>query len=175
MKMNQTFRLASIIVCIFILGGCAAPIVTPRLLLEEDIRPYSNINFSTKCFLAENLSKEMARLEEKVNKRLMKIDNISGVRLNAPCQNTDENLMCITATITDIKKVSETAIFFFGIFAGTSHINVEVTITHAKSGRTLGSYEVVGNHGGTNTSIDLAAKGIANIIKDHLKKLDKQS
>jgi len=145
------FHLISLAVIISILAGCAGSQLVTQKPIEIKLASFSTLYFMAEPNVAEDVTKEITQLEERVISKLKKKDLFKNVELGNVADSSAGTLQ-VKATISEIKKVSNTQRFFGGAFAGKASMLVEVAFIDVAAGKTIGSYSIQGKSGGTGVS-----------------------
>jgi hypothetical protein len=148
---SSKFRLFLLAVIISILAGCAGSQLVTKKPIEGKLGSFSTLYFMAEPDVAEDVSKEITQLEERVISKLKKKGLFKDVQLGDVADSSAGTLQ-IKATISEIKKVSGTQRFFGGAFAGKAYMLVEVAFIDVAAGKTIGSYSIKGKSGGTGMS-----------------------
>lgn len=134
-----------------ILAGCAGSQLVIQQPMEMKLGSFSKLHFMAESSVAEDVTQEITQLEERVISKLKKLDHFKDVQLGNVTDSSVGTLQ-VEATITEIKKVSETTRFFAGAFAGKASVLVEVAFNDLAAEKTIGSYSVKGKSSGTGVS-----------------------
>ena len=94
---------------------------------------------------------EITNLEERVIKKLKEKNLFQNIQLGEVTDSSGGTLQA-KATISEIKKVSDTQRFFGGAFAGKASMMIELTFIDIAAGKTIGTYTITGKSGGTGMS-----------------------
>ncbi len=150
-----------------ILAGCAGSHLIAVHPFEQKLNPYRAVYFSTESMTVEDINKEIFTLEEQVVTRLKNMA-IFEQALLGECENQCEKALNVKAVITGIKKVSGSARFWGGAFAGKASLTADVIFADGVTGDTLGVYTVTGKSGGTGVSggTESAVKKTAQAITE---------
>lgn len=160
--------------CLFSIAlvGCAGTNLTAILPLEQSLSPYKTLYFSAEPMTTENIDNEIIDLEQRVVSDLN--DKVASEwALIGTCTDSCENAILVKAMITDIRKVSSSARFFGGVFAGKASMTADVVFVDAVRKDTVAVYTVTGKSGGTGVSggtesaVYHTAKAIVELIQSH--------
>jgi hypothetical protein len=168
----KRMRIMTVAVVILFLSGCAGSSMLVRQSLKKDLTPYRILNFAVDSKLAEDVSEEQSNLEAEVAARVKKLNFFSSVELGEPKDSSMDRLF-VKATISDIRKVSGTARFLAGAFAGQASLTTDVLFIDLVAKDTLGSFQVKGQSGGTGLSggtgdaVKKCAQGLVDLISKH--------
>ncbi len=99
-----------------------------------------------------DVKKEKADLEGLTVSRVKALNRFSSVQLKTGDVSPTPETLVVNVGITHIKKVGGTKRFMLGVAAGRASMTTEITIVDSSTGRTLGSYTVTGESGGTGLS-----------------------
>ena len=170
MKTARIIALLALLLFLMLIAGCTARSqILCRQPLETGLRHYSTLVFSAESDVTDDVTMEMADLEEQV---------LASVKSRRLFQNTQlgeseespESTLFVKASISNTKKVGGTTRFFLGAFAGRASMTADVVFIDAETGRALGSYTVIGESGGsgysggTNDAVKKTAECIADLI-----------
>lgn len=156
----------------FFLIGCASSVLLIRKPLETKLNQYSNFIFSAETSVAEDVNEEITDLEVTVINRVKGLNLFKSTELGDG-KNAKEGSLIIKAVITDINKVSGTARFFLGAFAGKASMTIDVSFIDAKTGNSIGEFNITGKSGGTgyaggtSEAIEMTADKIAEVISQN--------
>ena len=162
-----------VMMSLVLLVGCAGSRMLPIQAFEQKLNTFTVVYFTAESALAEDVSAELTDLEARVAARLEKANLFEKILL-AERQTDSARALLVNAVVTNVKKVSGTTRFFAGAFAGKASLTAEVTFSDGESGKTIGSYFVTGESGGTGMSggtesaVDKTAEAIVKLIKDNL-------
>jgi len=151
-----------------VFSGCASSRSTAIHAFEQKLNGYKALCFTTVPMTAEDIEKERRDLEDQVLK-LVEKQRIFGWTQIGSCDTS--GTLNVQALITDIRKVSGTARFFIGAFAGEASLTSDVVFLDGATGDTLGVYTVTGKSGGsgmsggTESAVKQTAKAISKLIK----------
>ena len=165
---------ALVLTCCAVVMGCGYGKNFPVEPLQQSLTAYKQVFFSAQTGLAEDISKQITYMEERTVKKLNGTKLFQEVAVGDCKVNCDGTLM-VKADITDIKKVSEGARFFLGMFAGSAWIKAKVSLIEASTARVIGTYDVEGNSGssgfsgGTNSAVNKAVDEIIKIVKENCR------
>lgn len=158
------------------LGGCAAGYkMMPLRPLETDLQSYSSVILSVESDVTEDVQKEITDLEELALAKIKALNIYKSAELGEGTE-AGEGTIIVKATIKEIKKVSGFTRFMAGAFAGRASMTTEVSFIDASSKKTLGTYSITGESGGTGMSggtsdaVKKAAEGIAETLQKNYKK-----
>jgi hypothetical protein len=148
-----------------LLVGCGGITMTDIRTLQQPLTNYQALYFSVRPDVGENIDDQMMKLEETVLKQINKRKLFDKVRLGN-CIDSCSRAIIVTTTITEVNKVSGTARFFIGMFAGNATMTAEVVFVDALSGDTIGVYSITGKSGSSGFSGNTGSvtKGIAKKI-----------
>jgi len=152
-------------------AACGSTRLTPRLVLEQPLTQYRTVHFAAEAAVAEDVSKQLSDLEEKVLKQLTKEELFQTVLLGK-CTDSCSNAVNVIAMLTDIRKVSSFARIMIGMWAGKATMTSEVNFVDGASGRILGTYYVHAedaNQGDTGSLVSRTAKAIVKLIKTNFR------
>jgi len=165
--------LASLVItCCAIVMGCGYSRNFPVEPLQQNLTAYKQVFFSAQTGLAEDISDQIKYMEERTLKKLNGTKLFQETAIG-DCQVNCNGVLLVKAEITDIKKVSEGARFFLGMFAGSAWIKAKVSLVEASTARVIGTYDIEGNSGssgfsgGTNSAINKAVDEIVKIVKEN--------
>ena len=172
MTAPQVLRHAAIVGLVAIgLTGCAArstAVVTQPVPVDA-LRSYKVVAVSVESGVTEDVAGEVAGLAAGVVSRLGKTGKFTQVRVAGATESAPGTLI-LKVTIVKVKKISSTARFLAGAFAGRANVTVDVKMIDAASGKTVGAQSVVGESGGsglaggTGDAVDKACEGIAKLF-----------
>jgi hypothetical protein len=154
--------------------GCAATSLVAVEPIEVPINGYTTVYLSSDSDVAEDISEELFSFDEIAAKKLNKSKLFKQVIIGT-CDSSCERVLNIKMTVTHIKKVSGTARFFLGMFAGEASLEARTTITDAATKQVLGTYDLGGTSGKTGYSGDTksalqhAANALVNLLKEKIK------
>lgn len=174
MRKIKTITVPALLLATMILTSCAGTYMTLRQPFETDLGPFSSFVFSVESNVTDDVTKEMADLEERVLSKVKSLNLFQNVELGDEPEPTQGKLH-VTATITHIKKVSGMTRFFLGVFAGKASMTTDVIFLDAATGKAIGSFSVTGESGGTGLSggtsdaVEKTAEGIAGLISKNYK------
>jgi hypothetical protein len=160
----------AVVVCVLAsAAGCAArgTVATPGPT-SVNLSTYSRVAVNVVSGVQEDVAAEAARLEGQIVEEVRKTRRFGTVETlasdaSAPAPGT----LRLTATITEIRKVSGGKRFFAGAFAGRAKVTVKVQLVEAPGGTVIEEQTVSGESGGTglsggtNDALSQAAKAIA--------------
>ena len=159
----------AVLVCAFTcVAGCAARggVIT-QSPSNVNVGTYSRVAVNVVSGVQEDVTAESARLEGQIVEELRKTRRFGEVgTLAADGNASPPGTLRLTATITEIRKVSGGKRFFAGAFAGRAKVTLKVQLVEA--GGSVIEEQVVsgqsggtGLSGGTNDALSQAAKAIA--------------
>ena len=167
-------RLLAAVVTVMLVGatliGCAGTSLTAVRPFEQSLNPYQAVYFTAEPMVTEDITQELSDLEQLVALSLNEQAIFKSAKLG-PCTENCDHALLVTATITDINKVSSSARFFGGAFAGKASMTADVVFADAGRGDTLAVYTVKGKSGGTGLSggtesaVNRTAKAIVELIQ----------
>jgi hypothetical protein len=150
-------------------AGCAArgTVATPGPS-NVNLGTYSRIAVNVVSGVQEEVASEAARLEGQIVEELRKTRRFGAVEtLASDAGGATPGTLRLTATITEIRKVSGGKRFFAGAFAGRARVTLKVQLVEAPGGTVVEEQTVSGESGGTglsggtNDALSQAAKAIA--------------
>jgi hypothetical protein len=161
---------------VLVLAGCTARTqMVPLESLDTNLSPYTRAVVTAETAIAEDVTQELSVLKELTLTKLKELNTFQEVRLGAP-EDAAPGTLHVKITISKIKKVSGGARFMLGAFAGRATMTTDVLFIDAASGKTLGSYSITGESGGTGYSggtsdaVKKTAEGIAQVVSEHYGK-----
>jgi hypothetical protein len=161
------------IVCLG-LYGCASSNFVALEPIEQPINSYTTVYLSSESDVAEDISDELFKFDEIAAKKLTKANLFKQVTIGT-CDSNCERTLNVKMTVTFIKKVSGTARFFLGAFAGEASLEANATITDAATKKVLGTYELRGTSGksgmsgDTKSALQHAATALVKMLEEKLK------
>jgi len=168
--MRQAWKMICLLSLLALFTGCAnvamIPVQTMKPMTEF---PYDGVVLDIAPATAEDTREQTNDLEIYVAKAIGDIEQIPEVRLAHPEVETG-NALLVKVAVKGIRKVSGTARFFLGAFAGSASMNTEVTFIDGPTDELLGIYEITGKSGssgmsgGTDDAVVQTADGIVDII-----------
>lgn len=176
MPSRRTMKTAGFIALQALLVGCSSrsTMVTVQPLVAN-LGTYSSVVLSVQSAVTDDVKKEMSDLEGLALSKIKALNLFQNTQLGDGT-GAQPGTLIVKASITKIKKVSGTTRFLLGAFAGRASMTTDVLVIDAADGKTLGSYSITGQSGGTGVSggtsdaVQKAAEGIADILLKNYKK-----
>jgi hypothetical protein len=172
-KALQLLSVRLTVASFLLLAGCTSSgRIVPVSQIDSDLNSYSVLVFTAEPHVAEDITLQLLKLERLVINNVQKLNYFSEIQLGEEDPH-GQGALIVRALVIKIRKVSESARFWGGIFAGRASIKADVEFVDAETGATLGTYTVVGKSGGvgysggTDDALEEAADQIAKIIKEH--------
>jgi hypothetical protein len=159
----------AVVVCVLAsAAGCAArgTVATPGPS-NVNLSSYSRVAVNVVSGDQEDVAAEAARLEGQIVEEVRKTRRFGAVETLATDASATPGTLRLTATITEIRKVSGGKRFFAGAFAGRAKVTLKVQLVEAPGGTVIEEQTVSGESGGTglsggtNDALSQAAKAIA--------------
>ena len=162
---------SAVVVAGSIVSGCAARSKSVTLQpLSADMSQYKNIVIAVESRVPGDVTKERTDLEGLTVSRVKALSRFSSVQLKtgevAPAPET----LVVNVGITHLKKVGGTKRFMLGAAAGRASMTIEITLVDASTGKTIGSYTVTGQSGGsglaggTSDAVTKTAEAVAGLL-----------
>ncbi len=161
--------LSSALLFALFLGGCASSEVLVKKPVETKFNQFSNFVLAVESNVTEEVADEITALEVNVMNRVRGLNLFQTTKLGID-ENLPEGTLIVKATITDINKVSGTARFFLGAFAGQASMTINMQFIDGATNNVIGEIDVTGKSGGTgyaggtNEAIDKAAEAVADVV-----------
>jgi hypothetical protein len=147
------FAWAALAVAGSVFSGCSARSKSVTLQpLTTDMSQYKNVVLSVESRVPADVKKEKADLEGLTVSRVKALNRFSSVQLKTGDVAPTPETLVVNVGITHIKKVGGTKRFMLGVAAGRASMTTEITIVDSSTGKTLGSYTVTGESGGSGLS-----------------------
>lgn len=147
------FSCAALAVGGFAVSGCAARSKAVTLQpLTADMSHYKTAVISVESRVPGDVTKEKSDLEALIASRVKALNRFSSVQLKTGATAPTPGTLGVNVGITHIKKVGGTKRFMLGVAAGRASMTTEITIVDSATGKTLGSYTVTGESGGSGLS-----------------------
>ena len=170
MRLQQIPMIGGLFLVLVSTVGCTAAIqLTPVTPLGTDLHSYSAVVFLAESKVPDDVRNEVGSLQLLTVTKIRALNAFKSVELGDGAGSGSGTLL-VKATISSIKKVSSTARFMLGAFAGRASMTMDIVFVDAASGKQLGAYAITGKSGGTGYSggtsdaVRKAADGIADIL-----------
>ena len=155
----------------FVVSGCAArsKAVTLQPLTAEMSR-YKTVVISVESRVPGDVTKEKSDLEGLTVSRVKALNRFSSVQLKTGDMPPTPETLVVNVGITHLKKVGGTKRFMLGAAAGRASMTTEITLVDSSTGKTLGSYTVIGQSGGsglaggTSEAVTKTAEAVAGLL-----------
>lgn len=137
----------------FAVSGCAARSKSVALQpVTADMSRYKTVVISVESRVAGDVRKEQSDLDGLIVSRVKALNRYSSVQLKTGEVAATPETLLVNVGITHIKRVGGTKRFMLGAAAGRASMTTEITLVDSSTGKTLGSYTVTGQSGGTGLS-----------------------
>ena len=147
------FSCAGLAVAGLVVSGCAARSKAVTLQpLTADMSHYKTVVISVESRVPGDVKKEKSDLEGLIVSRVKALNRFPSVQLKAGEVAATPETLLVNVGITHVKKVGGGKRFMLGAAAGRASMTTEITLVDSPTGRTLGSYTVTGESGGTGLS-----------------------
>jgi hypothetical protein len=164
------YSCAALAVAGFVVSGCAARSKAVTLQpLTADMSHYKTVVISVESRVPGDVTKEKADLEGLTVSRVKALNRFSSVQLKTGDMPPTPETLVVNVGITHLKKVGGTKRFMLGAAAGRASMTTEITLVDA-TGKTLGSYTVIGQSGGsglaggTSEAVTKTAEAVAGLL-----------
>lgn len=152
--------------------GCSKSQMVALQPLDTGLSAYDSVVVAVEPAVAEDVQMEQSDLEAAVVSKIKDLKVFQSIKLGDGSE-TSEGMLLLKITISDIRKVSGAKRFWAGAFAGRASMTCGLDLVDAAQGKTLGSYTVKGESGGsgysggTGDAIKKTAERIAEIIRSN--------
>jgi hypothetical protein len=154
-----------------VVSGCAARSKAVTLQpLTADMSHYKTVVISVDSRVPGDVKKEKSDLEGLILSRVKALNRFSSVQLKTGEVAPTPETLVVNVGITHIKKVGGTKRFMLGAAAGRASMTTEIALVDSSTGRTLGSYTVTGESGGsglaggTSDAVTKTAEAVAGLL-----------
>ena len=154
-----------------VVSGCAARSKAVTLQpVTADMSQYKTVVISVESRVPADVSKEKIDLEGQIVSRVKALNRFSNVQLRTGDVPPTPETLVVNVGITHIKKVGGTKRFMLGAAAGRASMTTEITLVDSSTGKTLGSYTVTGQSGGsglaggTSDAVVKTAEAVAGLL-----------
>jgi uncharacterized protein DUF4410 len=155
----------------FVVSGCAARSKAVTLQpLTADMSHYKKVVIAVESRVPGDVTKEKSELEVLTVSRVKALNRFSSVQLKAGDMGPTAETLVVNVGITHLKKVGGTKRFMLGAAAGRASMTTEITLVDSSTGKTLGSYTVTGQSGGsglaggTSEAVTKTAEAVAGLL-----------
>jgi hypothetical protein len=156
---------------LFAVSGCAARSKSVTLQpLTADVGQYKNVVIAVESRVPGDVTKEKSDLEGLTVSRVKSLNRYSRVQLKTGDVVPTPGTLVVNVGITHLKKVGGTKRFMLGAAAGRASMTTEITLVDAATGKTVGSYTVTGQSGGsglaggTSDAVTKTAEAVAGLL-----------
>jgi hypothetical protein len=154
-----------------IVSGCAARSKAVTLQpVTADMSQYKTVVISVESRVPGDVSKEKIDLEGQTVSRVKALNRFSSVQLKTGDVAPTPETLVVNVGITNLKRVGGTKRFMLGAAAGRASMTTEITLVVSATGKTLGSYTVTGQSGGsglaggTSDAVTKTAEAVAGLL-----------
>jgi len=152
-------------------SACAARSKSVTLQpLSADMGQYQNVVIAVESRVPGDVTKEKSNLEGLTVSRVKSLNRYSSVQLKTGEVAPTPGTLVVNVGITHLKKVGGTKRFMLGAAAGRASMTTEITLVDASTGKTVGSYTVTGESGGsglaggTSDAVTKTAEAVAGLL-----------
>jgi len=165
------FSCATLVVAGAVVSGCAARSKAVTLQpVTADMSRYKTVAVSVESRVPGDVTKEKTDLEGLIVSRVRALNRFSTVQLQTGDLAAMPETLVVKVGITHLRKVGGTKRFMLGAAAGRASMTTEITLVDSSTGRTLGSYTVTGQSGGsglaggTSDAVTKTAEAVAALL-----------
>lgn len=162
---------AALAAAVFAVAGCAARSKSVTLQpITADMGQYKHVVIAVESRVPGDVTKEKSDLEGLTVSRVKGLSRFSSVQLKSGDVPAKPETLVVNVGITHLKKVGGTKRFMLGAAAGRASMTTEITLVDAATGKTIGSYTVTGQSGGsglaggTSDAVTKTAEAVAGLL-----------
>jgi hypothetical protein len=155
----------------FVVSGCAARSKSVTLQpITADLGQYKHVVLAVESRVPGDVTKEKSDLEGLTVSRVKSLNRFSSVQLRTGEVAPTPETLVVKVGITHLKKVGGTKRFMLGAAAGRASMTTEITLVDSSTGKTIGSYTVTGQSGGsglaggTSDAVTKTAEAVAGLL-----------
>lgn len=164
LPIHHSRSLAAMVCCTLLaLASCAGTTQIEREPVTAALTRYQAIALTVDETVDEDVTEEMKELQERVVAAVESLHSFTKVTA-ADAATAPQPCLRVEATIKKVRKVSDSARFWSGAFAGKASLTAEVRFLD-EAGTSLGCYEITGTSGSTGFSGG-TGDAVANVAKD---------